>query len=750
MALRDNDPREIGGYALLDRLGAGGMGTVFLAQAESGRPVALKVVHEQFAADAEFRTRFRQEVRAARRVSGAFTAPVVDADPDAARPWMATTYVPGQTLRSRVESEGPLSGAELRRLAVGLVEALREMHQVRVIHRDLKPDNVLLTEDGPRVIDFGISRAADHQTLTVTGRILGTPPFMSPEQLSAPHRVTPASDVFSLGAVLVYATTSRGPFDAGSPYMTAYNVVHEPPEVAELSGTVREIVQWCLAKEPEERPDPAGLLDAFRKAPVADWGRRPAAPSPVDPETRRPRRLRPARRVILASAVALAVLAGAGTYLTLRDRGRGGVGTDPVAANRPALTDAAAVGAAVAYQPVLGGNPSGSTSYGDGPWRQPSTWLPWVSGRGIGPCVYELRSLLCTSASGARTPRRVVRLDGGSGTEMWSVPTDVVNDQPPAVVGDTMVVTVADGLRGFDVMTGTVKWSLSVGEAVRGLTADNRRVYGTTKSGGIVAADVTRGRLAWQRPVITEGGVPPTMRVAHGQLHVLRSLGKGRSAGYRVTALDAVSGAPEAETRLSAQCSGRDLTVFEADMDADGDVDVDMDGDPDLVFDRDGDGVVDAYHLTYFCHLPQRDGEPRSLLVQGFRSTKGTVLRNVTTAPVTVTELGLFATPTVPSAGGIVLRALAYDGRRLWESPTGIQCGADAVAPVVTGQRLYLLCEDQAVVVDLRSRKVVSRPGVPHASMTPAAYNSYIVAGGLFFVPTEQRWGSYDAYRRVT
>lgn len=326
MALRDNDPREIGGYALLDRLGAGGMGTVFLARAESGRPVALKVVHEQFAADAEFRTRFRQEIRAARRVSGAFTAPVVDADPDAARPWMATTYVPGRTLRSRVEAEGPLSGAELRLLAVGLVEALRDMHQVRVIHRDLKPDNVLLTEDGPRVIDFGISRAADHQTLTVTGRILGTPPFMSPEQLSAPHRVTPASDVFSLGAVLVYATTGRGPFDAGSPYMTAYNVVHEPPEVAELSGTVREIVQWCLSKEPGERPGPEDLLSAFREAPEEEWGARPALRSAADPSppvasAKVPSRRRRGRRrpVLVALATVVAVVAGTVGYVAWSD-----------------------------------------------------------------------------------------------------------------------------------------------------------------------------------------------------------------------------------------------------------------------------------------------------------------------------------------------------------------------------------------------------------------------------------------------
>ncbi|MFF7441571.1 serine/threonine-protein kinase [Streptomyces sp. NPDC008122] len=210
MALRDNDPRGIGGYALLDRLGSGGMGTVFLARAESGWPVALKIVHEQFAADAEFRTRFRQEVRAARRVSGAFTAPVVDADPDAARPWMATAYVPGRALRDRVESEGPLSGAELRVLAVGLVEALRELHQVRVVHRDLKPDNVLLTEDGPRVIDFGISRAPDRQTLTVTGRILMQWVGASPAFLDLPNAHIAALTVSERGFYGLLATPADG------------------------------------------------------------------------------------------------------------------------------------------------------------------------------------------------------------------------------------------------------------------------------------------------------------------------------------------------------------------------------------------------------------------------------------------------------------------------------------------------------------------------------------------------------------
>lgn len=271
MTLRDGDPRAIGGYVLIARLGSGGMGTVYSGRAASGRLVAVKLVHQQFADDPEFRTRFRQEVAAARRVSGAFTAAVVDADPDAERPWMATQLVPGWTLGARVKSDGPLRGSALRVLALGLVEALRELHTTGVIHRDLKPDNVMLTDDGPRVIDFGISRAAGQQTLTSTGQILGTPPYMSPEQLSAPARVRASSDVFSLGSVLAFAATGRGPFDAESHYMTAYRVVSEAPDIAGLADSLRAVVGACLAKEAAARPGPDELLAALARIPAADW-----------------------------------------------------------------------------------------------------------------------------------------------------------------------------------------------------------------------------------------------------------------------------------------------------------------------------------------------------------------------------------------------------------------------------------------------------------------------------------------------
>ncbi|WP_435193062.1 serine/threonine-protein kinase [Streptomyces sp. NRRL F-5630] len=267
MSLRVGDPAEIGGYALEARLGSGGMGTVFLARTGSGRPVAIKLIHEQFAADEEFRTRFRQEVAAARRVSGAFTAAVVDAAPDAGRPWMATSYIEGDTLSQHITAKGPLGGPGLRRLAIGLAEALRDIHRVGVVHRDLKPSNVVLSPEGPRVIDFGISRAAGQQTLTMTGRIIGTPPFMSPEQLQAPRGVGPRSDVFSLGTLLVYSVTGRGPFDADSPYMTAYQVVHEEPALDAVPPPLRAVVELCLHKEPERRPSAEELLVLLRDLP---------------------------------------------------------------------------------------------------------------------------------------------------------------------------------------------------------------------------------------------------------------------------------------------------------------------------------------------------------------------------------------------------------------------------------------------------------------------------------------------------
>ncbi|MER7396989.1 PQQ-binding-like beta-propeller repeat protein [Streptomyces sp. NPDC000151] len=245
-------------------LGAGGMGVVHLARSASGLRLAVKVVHAEFAQDPEFRGRFRQEVAAARRVSGAFTAPVVDADPDSERPWMATLYIPGPTLSAHVKRKGPLPLDEVRKLGAGLAEALRDIHRAGVVHRDLKPSNVLLAADGPKVIDFGISRPSDSEMRTETGKLIGTPPFMAPEQFQRPREVGPAADVFALGSVLVHAATGSGPFDSESPYLVAYQVVHDEADLAGVPEELAPLLRSCLAKDPADRPTPSQLMARLR------------------------------------------------------------------------------------------------------------------------------------------------------------------------------------------------------------------------------------------------------------------------------------------------------------------------------------------------------------------------------------------------------------------------------------------------------------------------------------------------------
>ncbi|WP_046509074.1 protein kinase domain-containing protein [Streptomyces odonnellii] len=276
-------PEYAGQYLLEAALGSGGMGVVHLATSASGLRLAVKVIHTNHASDPEFRARFRQEVTAARRVSGAFTAPVVDADPEAERPWMATLFIDGPTLSERVKRNGPMNAGELFRLGAGLAEGLRDIHRAGVVHRDLKPSNVLLAPDGPKVIDFGISRPTDSDLRTETGKLIGTPPFMAPEQFQRPREVGPAADVFAMGAVLVHAATGRGPFDSDSPYIVAYQVVHNEPDLDGVPASLLPLISRCLAKDPAERPTPDELMSALR-APAQDTGEirgvRPLVPAP--------------------------------------------------------------------------------------------------------------------------------------------------------------------------------------------------------------------------------------------------------------------------------------------------------------------------------------------------------------------------------------------------------------------------------------------------------------------------------------
>ena len=235
------------------------MGRVFLGVSPGGRPVAVKAIRAELAANPEFRARFGREVAAARRVSGVFTAQVVDADVDGPVAWMATAYVPGPSLAEAVDTHGPLPEASLLALAAGLAESLNAIHAVGVVHRDLKPSNVLLAEDGPRVIDFGISRAAESTMLTQAGLVVGSPGFMSPEQAMGSD-VGPPSDVFNLGAVLAFAATGEGPFGTGTTAALLYRVVHGAPSLDLVPPTVRPLIEHCLAKDPRQRPTANGLL----------------------------------------------------------------------------------------------------------------------------------------------------------------------------------------------------------------------------------------------------------------------------------------------------------------------------------------------------------------------------------------------------------------------------------------------------------------------------------------------------------
>ncbi|WP_369190766.1 PQQ-binding-like beta-propeller repeat protein [Streptomyces sp. R08] len=541
MSLRPGDTESIGGYALVDRLGSGGMGVVYLGRSASGRQVAVKVVHAQYALDEEFRARFRQEIAAARRVSGAFTAPVVDADADAEVPWMATLYVPGRTLAEVVERDGPLTGRALRTLALGLVEALRDIHQAGVVHRDLKPSNVLLAEDGPRVIDFGISRAADNQTLTVTGRLIGTPPFMSPEQFAAPRDVTAASDVFSLGSLLVYAATGNRPFDGASPYLTGYQVMHEQPRLDGVAEPLRSIAERCLDKDAAARPQLAelhGLLlalpDSAAATTVADLPRGAVSrPRLADPtavrNTKRPRR----RRRLLVALGTMIVVAG----LSLTAMHWSSDGTSP------------------GQYDALSPTPSASTAA----VALPAGWKTWrtslLTSRTGDPLDYTQSGCLAggsTTVYCAGTGATVTALDTASGRVRWrsgSSPETAL----PVGVRDGRVYTyvkpdsndtfITRRLVALDAKTGTRLWIHPIRDDTDPVLFD----------GGILAMDVdatkfvaydASGRQLWSAPIWSNLGNSCTPTVLGGAPYALCTVEGDPSQGdFILVRLDPATGA---------------------------------------------------------------------------------------------------------------------------------------------------------------------------------------------------------------
>jgi len=375
--LAADDPHQVGGYRLHARLGAGGMGQVFLGFSPAGRAVAVKVIHRQFARDPGFVRQFGREVEAAGAVSGAYTAPVVAAGPGDDPPWLATVFVPGPSLAEVIAQAGPLPEPAVWRLAGGLIEALQAVHACGLVHRDLKPANVLLAADGPRLIDFGISRALEGAATAATSLIVGTPAYMSPEQVEG-HPVRPASDVFAFGSLIAFAASGTAPFGGGNsgPIVVAYRVVNAEPNLSRVPAPLTSLVAACLAKKPADRPQLAQLMEAVRdgSAPYQEGWQESFWPEPIagmvssrqesfHPPSRgkallttvqlwAERRLHlrwpaQARWRVLTLAVVAALLLGAGAISIALSRSPAPTAPDP-APTPPAIQAAAAAHAAAA------------------------------------------------------------------------------------------------------------------------------------------------------------------------------------------------------------------------------------------------------------------------------------------------------------------------------------------------------------------------------------------------------------------
>jgi outer membrane protein assembly factor BamB len=569
--LQPDDPRELGGYRLLRRLGAGGMGRVYLARSPGGRTVAVKVVRQDLAADADFRARFRHEVRIAKAVSGRHTAPVVDADPEAALPWLATTYVLGPDLTDVVDAHGALPERTVHALAVGLAAALQEVHAAGLIHRDLKPSNVLLAADGPRVIDFGIARAVDGSRMTQTGVVVGSPGYMSPEQAQGKD-VGTAGDVFSLGAVLAFAATGRGAFGDGASSHAAllYQIVHGEPDLTGVPQSLLGLVRACLMKDPAQRPTPARIVSSL-------------APQGVEPVL----------TDWLPSAVASTIATHAAGILDLD-------APDPapaVASFGPAPTMTAGSGAGNPAQ-AYGGHPGGAPTpgYGSAPTPGygpaahgggPGTPLPGtvrLDGPGAGAGAVRSRRHVLGLALGAAAGVAAVgggaawwlARDGGDSSsttggagrggaadpagERFTTPPPGVAPQPlwhksvaegstasrvPLLTHDGLLLISGDPLVAYDVKTGKARWSKK--EACRPgepLLFHDGKVFlaDGDYDGALVALDVKTGEEVWRSRLGKSVAVESAIAVDDTNVYVTaKDFGESRSATDYRTAVAAIS-----------------------------------------------------------------------------------------------------------------------------------------------------------------------------------------------------------------
>ncbi|ROQ65214.1 serine/threonine protein kinase [Streptomyces sp. CEV 2-1] len=459
-------PYTIGPYRVIRPLGSGGMGRVYLAATPGGRAVAVKVVRESYARDPRFRERFRAETEAAVKVSGAFTAPVLAADPDAEQPWMATAYLPAPSLEEAVTAHGPLPERTWHRLAAGLTEALAAIHAAGLVHRDLKPSNVLLTEDGPYVIDFGISRAVDRAGLTGADRLVGTAGYMPPEQLAG-RTCTAAGDVFSLGATLVFAATGHGAFGDGPLQTVMYRAARGEPDLTGVPEKRRSALAACLAKDARERPALAKVAAMFGATalPSAGWLPESLTRELRDRQTSARDALRGGpgsqmrRRRMLVAAVGAGAALGVGGYLTYRGR----PSQDP---HPPRLL----------WQKPL---PEGFTKV-----RQ------WAEGR-----------LLVSDTKGAG----IAALDPANGNSVWQ--SKPFGTAPTATDSHTTYAIEVDGaLHARDAATGARRWRFAPPGNAQPTESDlaarasiDGWVYVTSKKSSELYALDEKGTLRWHQ-----------------------------------------------------------------------------------------------------------------------------------------------------------------------------------------------------------------------------------------------------------
>ncbi|MFJ5939160.1 PQQ-binding-like beta-propeller repeat protein [Streptomyces sp. NPDC093071] len=611
--LTQHDPRRIGPFEVLGRLGAGGMGLVYLARSASGRRVAIKTVRTELAEDQLFRVRFTREVEAARAVSGFYTAAVVDADPRAAVPWLATAYVPAPSLEEIVNECGPLPAQAVRWLAAGVAEALQSIHGAGLVHRDLKPSNVLVVEDGPRVIDFGIASGVSNTRLTMTNVAVGTPAYMSPEQARDSRSVTGASDIFSLGSMLVFAATGHAPYHGANPVETVFMLLREGPDLEGLPEELRPLIESCMQMDVTRRPSPADLqaqLAPHLFGPGSDdsgtasaWlplsatamierrrggGRTPAAPPvpavpppppPSDPPGPFPDPYGPergpgggGRRPEPVGGRHAGPAESAGGPVRL---GGGAVPIGPgprVADTRAALAvgRGADAGPATGWIRPPGGGPHGAepgpppgsrplnvpAQGGTGPNPpppEPGHWRPWrfrMSNDVWGTPVVDGDLLYVTSFE-------VHALDTGSGRRQFKT-RDVAWSM--AVAGGRIHASDGPTLYALDASDGGERWRLHTDAWVYALQVDRGTVVTGTRGGGVQGREASNGAMLWEvTGAQTDFETPEAGPALHGDtVYVWRDA--------RLQALDARTGAERWSYPIgdAASCGGVPVRVAPA------------------------------------------------------------------------------------------------------------------------------------------------------------------------------------------